>query len=381
MILEYASGNPVHQLDLWMVGEEQCRQLLFEAAADADIILVEGVMGLYDGIPSSADLAEKFNLPILAVVNASAMAQTFHAIAHGLATYRDGLSFAGVVANCVASDRHAEMLGEGGSPAIPYLGSISRDQEIALPERHLGLVQASELKDLESKLDVAAYKLLETKILDLLPAVEFAEPETTSYPRLLEGLKIGVAQDDCFSFLYPANLNLLESMGAELQSFSPLNQSVLPDVDSIYLPGGYPELHLDQLQDNLAMRRSIREHFESGRTIYAECGGMLYLLDTLTDKEGRKADMLGLIPGHAFMQSRLARLGYQEVQFPSGFVRGHTFHHSLVQPRIAVALRARHPLTGQEGEAIYRIPGIYASYLHLYFPSNPVAVAGFFLKS
>lgn len=380
MILEHASGNPVYQLDLWMVGEEECRRLLFEAASDADIVLVEGVMGLFDGIPSSADLAEKFNLPILAVVNASAMAQTFHAIAHGLATYREGLSFVGVVANSVASERHAEMLAEGGSQSIPYLGAVSRDQEIALPERHLGLVQANEVNDLENKLSVAAYKLLETKALDLLPQVEFFKSATASVPRFLDGMKIGVAVDNCFSFIYPANLNLLELMGAELRFFSPLNESNVPEVDSIYLPGGYPELYLDELQNNLEMKKSIKAHFASGRTIYAECGGMLYLMESLTDKYGKKGEMLGLIPGKAEMQNRLARLGYQEVQFPAGFVRGHTFHHSLVKSPLAPVLRAKHPLTGLDGEAVYRMPGLYASYLHLYFPSNPVAIANLFLK-
>jgi cobyrinic acid a,c-diamide synthase len=159
MILERASGAPVYQLDLWMGGEDHCRQLLYDAAAEADLILVEGVMGLFDGDRSSADLAMLFGIPILAVIDGGAMAQTFGALAHGLATYRPGLPFAGVFANRVAGERHYEMLAESLPPGLRSFGWLARDVDIALPERHLGLVQAAEVDDLDARIARAAAAL------------------------------------------------------------------------------------------------------------------------------------------------------------------------------------------------------------------------------
>jgi cobyrinic acid a,c-diamide synthase len=149
MILEFASGNPVFNLDLWMVGERECRQLLYQAAAEADLIIVEGVMGLFDGTPSSADIAELFGIPILAIIDASRMAQTFHALAHGLTSYRPSLNFAGVIANNLASERHAAMISEGASDL--YIGGLFRNTAVSLPHRHLGLFQAAEISDLEQR--------------------------------------------------------------------------------------------------------------------------------------------------------------------------------------------------------------------------------------
>ncbi|WP_461482713.1 nucleotide-binding protein, partial [Porticoccus sp.] len=172
MIHRVASGAAVHQLDLWMVGEPQCRRLLYEAACEADLILVEGVMGLFDGEPSSADLALKFGLPVAAVIDASAMAQTFGAVAQGLASYRADLSFAGVVANRVASEGHAKMLRDSLA-AVPWLGGISRSAAIELPERHLGLHQAMDIDDLEQRLDAAADLLAEAPLAQLPEPVAF----------------------------------------------------------------------------------------------------------------------------------------------------------------------------------------------------------------
>ena len=156
MLLERASGAPVYQLDLWMGGEAHCRQLLHTAAGEADLILVEGVMGLFDGERSSADLAQLFGIPILAVIDASAMAQTFGAIAHGLASYRPQLAFAGVLANRLAGARHCQMLADSLPPGLPFFGYLPRDADIALPERHLGLVQAAEIADLDRRIEQAA---------------------------------------------------------------------------------------------------------------------------------------------------------------------------------------------------------------------------------
>ncbi|MGN2390239.1 cobyrinate a,c-diamide synthase [Pelomicrobium sp. G1] len=376
MILERASGAPVYPLDLWMVGEAECRRRLFEAAGEADLILVEGVMGLYDGEPSSADLAIALGLPVLLVVDAFAMAQTFGAVCYGLAAYRPGLRVAGVVANRVGGPRHGELLKASLPPGLTFFGAVTNRADLALPDRHLGLFQAQEIGDLDARLDAAAQAVAATGAAELPAPVAFAKPADSDVERLLEGVRIGVARDAGFSFLYPANLDLLRRLGAELIFFSPLEDDNLPPVDSVWLPGGYPELHLDRLAGNEGMRRALRAHHERGKPILAECGGMLYLLEALTH-EGHRAPMAGLVPGEAVMQERLAALGLQEVQTPEGPVRGHTFHHSRLTTGLEPWARAVTP-RGDPGEAVYRIGRLTASYVHFYFPSNPRAVAAFF---
>ena len=379
MILEQACGQPVYQLDLWMMGENECRRLLYQAALEADLIVIEGVMGLFDGEPCCADLAELFSVPVMAVINATGTAQTFGAIAFGLANYRPKLKFAGVLANNVGSPRHNDMLQQGIPADIHYFGGIARDSHFVLPERHLGLVQAEEVNDLDSRIAAAAEALALTALANLPEAVEFRFQQPESLPQLLSGIRIGIAQDTAFSFIYAANLEVLEAMGATLCFFSPLADSALPEVDSIYLPGGYPELHLQTLQNNLAMKAALQTHFEQGKPLYAECGGLLYLLDSLTDTAGNQGEMVGLLPGSAVMQNRLKGLGYQLATIPGGFLRSHTFHHSLIEtPLIPTAFGERLHNTSA-GEAIYQINRLTASYLHCYFASNAYAAAQLFL--
>jgi len=336
-------------------------------------------MGLFDGEPSSADLATLLGIPVVAVIDGSAMAQTFGAVAHGLAHYRPGLPFAGVLANRVASVRHAAMLLDSMGPDLTGFGAVFSDPAATLPDRHLGLVQASEVTDLDARIDAMASKLSATGLATLPPAVLFASSPAPTLPLLLAGQRIAVARDTAFSFMYSANLDLLRALGAELRFFSPLADTALPEVDSLYLPGGYPELHLDRLQTKRAMGKSIRAHHAAGRPILAECGGMLYLLETLTDAEGQRAEMVGLLPGQAVMQPRLTALALQAVQLPEGELRGHTFHHSRLETKLAAVARGSCPNGGATAEAVFCNQGLTASYIHFYFPSNPAAVAGLFL--
>lgn len=381
MIHERASGHPVYQLDLWMTGEAECERLLYEAAGEADLILVEGVMGLFDGDPSSADLAQHFKLPVMTVIQSGAMAQTFGALALGLARYRPELNFYGVLANGVASPNHDKMLRESMPQGIAYLGGLPKDPAIALPERHLGLFLASEVQDIEARLERAAAALAGLA-LDALPVVEFPAPAATELPRSLAGITIAVAYDAAFAFIYHANLDLLQAMGAELRFFSPLHDAAIPEADALYLPGGYPELHLRTLQDNRAMMESLRAFHAGGKPIHAECGGMMVLFDTLADKEGNTHPMAKLLPGQVAMQPRLTALGGQEADLPEGTLRGHTFHYSKTETALTPLTHARRQraLAGKtQGEAIYRRARLTASYVHFYFPSNPAAAAALFL--
>lgn len=440
MILEQASGNPVYQLDVWMGGEAHCRQLLYDAAGSADLILIEGVMGLFDGDASSADLAVRLGISVLAVIDAAAMAQTFGALAYGLGNYRADVSIAGVLANSVAGEGHYEMLAKSLAPVtesvtkigdvpspgplghpLPLGGSddgaaealmihayaaraadgvdrtgapldwsqvrrfpaaygwLPRDAAIAFPERHLGLTQAIEIADLDARIERAAASLL---VDTALPApVVFSPAPVVRIPSILAGVRIAVARDAAFSFIYRANLDVLRESGAELIFFSPLADCDIPPADSLYLPGGYPELHLAALEHNNAMADALRAHHAAGKPIVAECGGMLYLLDSLTDVDGRRAQLIGLLPGHGEMKRRLSNLGMHRIALPEGELRGHTFHYS----HAGIALE---PLTHSEparakhrAEPVFRLGRLQASYLHLYFPSNPEAAARLFAPS
>ena len=378
MILERASGAPVYQLDLWMVGADESRRLLWQAAGEADLILIEGVMGLFDGTPSSADLARYFGVPVLGVIDGTAMAQTFGALALGLARYQPDLPFAGVLANRVGTVRHAQLLEGSLTEGLRWYGALSRETGIELPSRHLGLVQASELNDLDVRLDAAAAALASTCEVELPPAVTFAAPDLVPAEPLLEGVTIAVAHDEAFAFTYGASLDLLRAMGAELVFFSPIRDTVLPAADSLYLPGGYPELHHLALSQNTPMLNTIRQHHQAGKPLLAECGGMLYLLDALTDVDGQRAELVGLLAGEAVMQKRLAALALQTVALPEGELRGHTYHHSLTSTELQPIARGISPNGGRGAEAVYRDGRMTASYVHFYFPSNPQAVAALF---
>jgi len=268
MILARAAGQPVYQLELWMGGLSHCRDLLYQAARQADLVLVEGVMGLYDGNPSSADLAQAFKLPVALVIDGNAMAQTFGALALGLKQYRPDLTLHGVLANRVAGTHHAAMLAEsliGPAAAIRFLGALNRDGALAFPDRHLGLVQAEEIADLDARLNGAADAIAATVRLEEIAPVSFEAEASAAPPALLAGVRIAIARDAAFSFTYRANLDLLQAMGASLAFFSPLRDESLPPVDAIYLPGGYPELHAERLAVNHALHQALRTHVQAGK--------------------------------------------------------------------------------------------------------------------
>jgi cobyrinic acid a,c-diamide synthase len=381
MLLERASGATVRSLDLWMVGEDLCRQQLAQAATEADVILIEGVMGLYDGTPSAADLARTFGVPVMAVIDASAMAQTAGALVHGLRDYGP-VEMAGVIANRVASEGHARMVANSLRD-IPLFGTLPR-QARSLPERHLGLVLPGEVQDIEQLLDHLADQLVfdqaawdSVRAVDINPA-----PATAPQAPLLAGKTIAIARDAAFMFIYPANLDTLRDLGATLTFFSPLaDQAVPAEADAVFLPGGYPELHAQQLSQAANWQASIRAVHAAAKPIVAECGGMMALTDTLADQAGATWHMAGLLPGAVAMQPRLAGLGPQGLATPQGVLRGHTFHYSKLDTKVApAAYTVKHP-SAIQGEAWYRVGSLTASYFHAYFPSNPAAVAALFLRS
>ncbi|MCG8535778.1 MAG: cobyrinate a,c-diamide synthase [Pseudomonadales bacterium] len=381
-ILEQASGQPVEPLDMWMAGEEYCQQKLHEAALVADLIIVEGAMGMYDGTPSSADLAARFNIPLVVVMDVKGMAQTAAALVQGLVGFRSDISVVGMIANHCSTERHRELIAEALPEHIPLLFSVKRDETMALPERHLGLVQANEVEaELEQRFELGADCLQAAgalNCLENLPAVDFPSASLPAVEPLLKGMQVGIAKDEAFSFIYQANLALLRQMGAELQFFSPIHDAEVPAVDVLWFPGGYPELHAKALSSNTSMLNSVKAFHGSARPILAECGGFLYCLETLTDLEDDQYPMAGLIEGHGAMRGKRGCQGMQSAPLPEGTLRGHAHHRSRsanTPEPIAYGQRQRHQAPG---EAIYRVGSLTASYLHLFFPSNPNAIAHLF---
>lgn len=384
--LALASGAPVHSLDLWMTGEADCRRRLHAAAAEADLLIVEGVMGLFDGSPSAADLAERFGLPVLAVIDAQAMAGTFGALAYGLQNFRPALPWAGVLANRVAGERHAGMLKEALREPAQWLGSLPRGAGFELPERHLGLVAAHELGDATARLDAAADAMATTPIGQRLlaewPQVRFeaapAEPPARIDP-LLQGRTIAVARDAAFAFIYPANLDVLAALGARVVFFSPLAGDALPACDAIWLPGGYPELHAKALSASDSLRASLAAHAAAGKPVWAECGGMMSLFEQLETADGASHALWGLLPGRVAMHKRLAGLGPQQLKLGAHTLRGHTFHYSSCEtPLVPAAFTGRPGADARAGEAFYVHGPVRASYFHAWFASSPEATARLF---
>ena len=386
---QLASGMPVYQLDLWINGEADCRARLYAAACDADLIIVEGVMGLFDGQPSAADLAQRFGLHVLAVVDASAMAGTFGALAWGLQNYRPNLPWAGVLANRVASEGHARMLQDSVRAPVQWMGAVMRNPAMTLPERHLGLTVASEVPDALQRLDVAADALATTPLGHMSEAdlqrwsVPFSASadQANAYAGLLMGKTIAIARDAAFCFIYAANLDCLQSMGAELVYFSPLSDAALPACDAVWLPGGYPELHAQTIGANSALRESLAQHIAAGKPVWAECGGMMALFESITGKDGVQHAVWGLLPGTVTMQQKLAALGPQQLSLAEGTLRGHTFHYSTVATSMQAVARTCRPETMPQpgvGEALWQFGSLRASYFHAWFASCPPAAAALF---
>lgn len=380
-ILALASGQPVEQLDMWMAGETYCQQKFYEAACAADLILVEGAMGIFDGEPSSADLAARFNIPVALLMDVKGMAQTAAAIASGLACYRDDVQFAGLIANNCGSERHAELIRTALPEGLPLLTIFPRDEALSLPERHLGLVQPSEVgQELDERINRGADQLAGSVIAELpKPVTFFATNDPV--PQVqgdLRNTRIAIARDAAFSFIYDANLRFLRELGAELHFFSPLDDNKLPEADVLWLPGGYPELHAEQLSVNQGMIDSVRQFFAADKPILAECGGFLYCLESLTDLQQQTYPLAGILKGEGAMRGKRGCQGMQTALLPEGEVRAHAHHRSRASGTpepIAFGRRQRHPAPG---EAIFRERGLTATYLHLFFPSNPEAIVQLF---
>jgi cobyrinic acid a,c-diamide synthase len=403
------AGRTARNLDTWMLSAEANHDVLNSATRDADALIVEGMMGLFDGkdgateTGSSAEIAKLLKLPVLLVVDCAKIARSIAAVVHGFESFDPELSLAGIILNRVASDKHYKLLSSAieARCKTPILGWLPRESQIAIPERHLGLhaaVEDSSAKDtgsLDQELDflanLAEKHLQVDEILKLQCGLDvLSEPSTqkTTSKAFQHPLRIGVARDRAFSFYYEDNLDLLREQGAELIPFSPVADSHLPaNLDALYLGGGYPELYAQPLSRNTRMLDEIRNFARSGKHIYAECGGMIYLSECLISGDGVTYPMTGILPLTTEMTGKLVDFGYVTVQFtedcilgPRGTtIRGHSFHYSRIAPttQITTSYAVQFSLSGKEQLEGFTQGNILASYVHLHFRANPTVVENF----
>ena len=389
-----ATGRSSRNLDGWLLGEALNRDIFARAAADADISIIEGMMGLFDGsspvneIGSTAELAKQLDAPVLLVIDGSSMARSAAAMVSGYATFDPALRVAGVLFNRVSNDSHYKLLKEAveHKTDVAVVGYLRPDKGVTISDRHLGLVTALEqgTGELYGRLAKLAEETVDLDRIEALARSCGELPAAAPQPvmrRQGRTVRIGVAQDLAFCFYYPDNLELLEAEGAELVKFSPMHDQVLPDVDMLYLGGGYPELHGGVLSKNAPMRTAIRKFAEQGGTIYAECGGMMYLTQAIRDFAGTSHEMVGLFPAEAVMKKPGLTLGYRTMELSHDCIlgaagtaaRGHEFHYSSLVPvgslDYACALRdARGLSKGQDGLAVGNVVALYT---HLHFASQP----------
>lgn len=396
MFHRFVTGRPCRNLDPVLTSEAYVQQCFAKHSRTVSHCLVEGVMGLFDGAAdrpdfgSTAHVARLLNLPILLVLDCSRLSHSIAALLHGYRSFDPRLNIAGVVLNRVGSDRHLSMLEAAIAPSnVPILGVLRREDKITLPDRHLGLIPTDELKHLDQVIDQLAH-LGETCFdwLRLMPLVQRGgggeggsekggEPEGWQ-----DWCRIAIAQDAAFSFYYADNLDGLRELGAELVPWSPLQDRELPEnVQGLYFGGGFPEMFAARLAENRAARSAVKRAIGAGLPTYAECGGLMYLGQTLTDLNGQTSPMVGALPTSTVMGSRLV-LGYrraialQDTPLLSQFqtVTGHEFHRScLTSPAPNPIYQFPAPLE-PEG---HQTPNLHASYLHLHWGATPEIPARF----
>jgi len=405
-----ATGQPSRNLDTWMVSSPVVAYLFARAAAQADMALIEGVMGLYDGFSgrseagSTAEVAKLLGAPVVLVMDVASLARSGGAVALGYRDFDPDLRLAGIVLNNVGSKQHALWVREAiESVGVPVLGHLHRDSALHLPHRHLGLIPTAERDTAPDspELDRALHAIKERiqKGLDLEGLIKLARsapPLEVEDPGLFPTgvssvpVRIAVARDEAFSFYYEDNLDLLRAHGAELVAFSPLHDSRLPEGSrGVYLGGGFPEMYAAGLAANRAMHQAIRQAYQQGLPIYAECGGLMYLTESITDLEGQTHPMVGLVPGRIVTEGQQLKLSYVVIQAQRDSIlagkgqelRGHEFHLSDwvdLPPDLPRAYVVQH-----YGGSLHPRPegycrgNILASYIHLHFATAPELAPNF----
>lgn len=390
-----ATGRISRNIDSWMLPTNQIKGIFCRGQQEADLSIIEGVMGLYDGFEgksergSSAEVAKLLNTPVVLVIDVKAMAGSVGAVALGFKEFDPDLNLTGIIANRVSSSKHAQFVTQAiERVGLPMIGCIPRDQSLNVPERHLGLFTAGEREQATQSFIQDAKRVVRDNLdIDLLVSIAQNAPEldisgSTNPPLVREKeIRIAVARDEAFCFYYQDNFDLLEAAGAEIVFFSPLRDKNLPEnTAGLYLGGGYPELYAAEIAKNTNIRIAIQETISSGLPTYAECGGLMILTEYFLDAQENNFPMVGVLPGYAQMTDQL-KMGYREVislentlLLPKGeVIRGHEFHYSewaredKNSPAYAVKSRAG----GIERMDGFSKGNLLASYIHIHFASNP----------
>lgn len=396
-----ATGRPARNIDLFLVPPAAAVKLFLRASAGADIAVIEGVMGLFDGYvdggASSAAVAKLLQVPVLLVVDASSIGQSAAALVYGYSHYDPEVKVAGVILNRIAGERHLALVKDAveQGAGVPVVGWLARQESLTVPSRHLGLVPAGERRELAEKVGscgaaVASGLDLERILALAQAAPPLEEPQGSVFPaaEAKEKVAIAVARDAAFSFYYQDSLDFLAALGAELIPFSPLADEDLPaGARGLIIGGGFPEVFLPELAANRRLITAIRSAAARGLPIYAECGGLMYLCRAIYDREGRAWPMVGLVPVACRMEERLVGMGYRQGQairssllFASGEqVKGHEFHYSRL---VEAASDFPWAYQLQDGRGRCRPEGyargnLLASYLHLHFAGLPAAARRF----
>lgn len=376
-----AAGKPSVNLDSFMMSEQHIHTLYHTYTNDTDVAVTEGVMGLFDGYNgmkgSAAEIAGMMNIPVILIVNAKSTAYSVAPLIYGFKHFNKDLKIAGVIFNFVASENHYSFLKEAAHDAgVESLGYLPKRTDIEIPSRHLGLTM-----DDNFAFDAFAGKIaaLVEKHIDIDRLLELAQAtiptaiDIVKTEKVLPGIReIAVAYDEAFNFVYEENIQYLRQLG-KVNFFSPLNDSHLPEADFIYLPGGYPELFLEKLSGNKTMLRNIHQYIEEGGKLLAECGGMMYLCNSITDKEGITYPMAGILKQSATMEQMKLRLGYRTLCYNGFEMKGHEFHYSSIVPQEQMLPTVAEAFTAkgvQTDTPLYRYKNLLAGYTHLYWADD-----------
>jgi cobyrinic acid a,c-diamide synthase len=379
-----ASGKTGINLDRFMMDDAHIRKLYSNYGSDADVLITEGVMGLFDGAVkmegSSADLAGLLGLPVVLIVNAKAMAYSVAALLLGFKLMRPDIHIAGVIFNFVAHESHYRLLKAAADDVgITALGFLPENKGMQIPSRHLGLKTGAEI-DHEAIIEQAAahiQKHIDLNELMRITAAPFSDslPVAPFQPKSKEKRRILVAHDEAFNFLYAENIRVLESLG-EVFYFSPLKDTLLPAADLIYLPGGYPELYLQDLSANTALKNQLVSYHDCGGKFLAECGGMMYLGQYIADEQGNQFPMTGILDIATGMQRKKLSLGYKRVSIGGTELRGHEFHYShfISTPEQEEDIQVWNARNEALQTPVFKTNQLLASYLHFYFGNNTGAI-------
>lgn len=400
MYHRFVTGEYSKNLDAYMLDNEQIKYVFKKDSVEKDISIIEGVMGLYDGVGSNinkcstSNIAKILKSPVILVVNGKSVGASAAAMVLGYKHIDKDVDIVGVIVNNVNSERHYNILKESIEKycAIEVLGYLPNNKEMSLESRHLGLIPNDEIENLNEKIDKIA-DLMEQHI-DIDRIVELSESEmiNSSFElnmfiedpeirELASGKKVAIAMDKAFNFYYQDNIDLFRNIGAEIEYFSPLNDERVPKVDLIYIGGGFPEVFAKELEENISMRNSLKEAHNKGIPIYAECGGLMYLGDYLVDKENNKYKMVGAISGYSEMTNSLKRFGYcvatankdNLISYEGQQICGHEFHHSIFHSDLEQVFTVQKITEGEvkdEWKGGYCVNNTLASYLHVHFYNN-----------